>query len=61
VVLLILAVSLTRDFWDPQKSQLANIWRWICNTHPDLATPVTIDPRYLYGGAFCAIIGMLCS
>lgn len=58
IVLLVLAVSPTRDFWDPQKSWLANTWRWICNPRPDLATPVTIDPRYLYGGAICTILGI---
>jgi hypothetical protein len=61
VILLVLAVSPTGDLWDPRKSWLANTWRWIRNPRPDLATAVTVDPRFLYAGAFCAIIGILCS
>jgi hypothetical protein len=61
VILLVLAVSPTGDFWDPRKSWLANTWRWIRNPRPDLATAVIADPRFLYAGAFCAIIGILCS
>jgi hypothetical protein len=61
VILLVLAVSPMGDSWDPRKSSLANTWRWIRNPRPDLATAVTVDPRFLYGGAFCAIIGILWS
>ena len=61
VILLVLAVSPMGDAWDPRKSSLANTWRWIRNPRPDLATAVTVDPRLLYGGAFCAIIGILWS
>jgi hypothetical protein len=53
VILLVLAVSPMGDFWDPRKSSLANTWRWIRNPRPDLATAVTVDPRFLYGGALC--------
>jgi hypothetical protein len=61
VILLVLAVSPMGDSWDPRKSSLANTWRWIRNPRPDLATAVTVDPRFLYRGAFCAIIGILWS
>jgi hypothetical protein len=61
VILLVLAVSPMGDFWDPRKSSLANTWRWIRNPRPDLATAVTVDPRFLCGGALCAIIGILWS
>src|SRR5262245_58158642 len=61
VILLVLAVSPMGDSWDPRKSSLANTWRWIRNPRPDLATAVTVDPRFLYGGALCAIIGILWS
>jgi hypothetical protein len=59
VILLVLAVSPTGEVWDARKSWLANTWRWIGNPRPDVATPVTVDPRFLYGGALCAIIGLL--
>jgi hypothetical protein len=59
VILLLLAVSPMGDFWDPRQSRLANAWRWIRNPRPDLATPVTVDPIFLYGGGLCAIIGIL--
>jgi hypothetical protein len=61
VILLVFALSPMGDFWDPRKCPLANTWRWIRNARPDLATAVTMDPRLLYGGAFCAIIGILWS
>lgn len=61
VILLVFSVSPMGDVWDPRKSWLANIWRWIRNPRPDLAMAVTVDPRFLYGGAFCTVIGILCS
>jgi hypothetical protein len=61
VILLVFSVSPMGDVWDPRKSWLANTWRWIRNPRPDLAMAVTVDPRFLYGGAFCAVIGILCS
>jgi hypothetical protein len=61
VILFVLAVSPMAEFWDPQKAWPANTWRWIRNPLPNLATPVTVDPRFLYGGALCALIGMLWS
>jgi hypothetical protein len=60
VILLVLAVSPTGDDWDPRKSWLANTWSWILNPRLDLGRPVIVNPRYLYGGAACAIIGILC-
>jgi hypothetical protein len=59
VLMLVLVVSPTGDFWDSRKSWLANTS--ILNPRPELATPVTVDPRLLYVGAACAIIGILCS
>jgi hypothetical protein len=61
MILLVLAVSPMGDLWDPQQSRLANTWRWLRNPRPDLAMPVTVDPIFLYGGAFCAIIGIFFS
>jgi hypothetical protein len=61
VMLVVLAVSPMGEFWDARKSWLANTWRWIRHPRPDVATPVTVDPRFLYGGAFCTIIGLLWS
>jgi hypothetical protein len=61
VIFLIFAVSPMRDFWDPQKPWLANTWRWIRNPHPDLATPVMVDPGFFMVGDSAAISGIVLS
>jgi hypothetical protein len=63
VIALALAISPTGAFTDRDDWWIVTQWKWLMRACADMnpASPVTIDPRWLYGGLLLSILGIALS
>ena len=60
VIMLALSITPTGDWLDPREAWWRTQWQWIQRTlyHGGSATPVLINPLWLYGGIIVSMVGI---